>query len=220
MSLVTLDPYYSVEFYNQTRESLTNNGVKFREFISTKPPFHFFLEVPDVPTFIDYDRVPKTYSRWLVNIVQALKPNDDYIYRRREGLAGPSAVALFAVNDALRAVQKTGEGVFFTSTRDRALEISRLFPRKIWWCGRYYSGKYRVFLSDSLLIKNFLRPDDVLVQSKKFKSVLELEVELNVMAFQERDRLVKMSQTPYLLDGKLRDLTSVRPEIGNKFVLS
>ena len=217
---VTIDPYYDIQFYNQCKEALTNNGVQYKEFISVKAPYEFYFEVQNPPTFINYDEAPESYSKWLVNIVTALKPNDDYIYARRDDYVNIKAVNHYAINDALRSAAISREGIFFSATKDEVLKISKEYPRKIYYMGRYFNRKYRVFFTDNLIIMNFLRAEQILVQSKDFKLVTELEVDLNWNVFHREDRLVKISETPYILNGKYYPSTSVRPELSDRYVLS
>lgn len=220
MGYYTIDPYYNTEFYNQCKEALKNNGVQYKEYISVKAPHEFYFETPSAPTFINYDEANESYSRWLVNIVTALKPNDDYIYTRRDSFTATAAVNHYAINDALRSSAITKEGIFFSATRDEVLRISKEYPRKIYYMGRYFNRKYRVFFTDNLIIMNFLRAEQILVKGKGFKSVTELEVELNWNVFQRADRLVKVSDTPYVLSGKYYPPVSIRPEISDRYVLS
>lgn len=217
--IITIDPYYDVQFYNETLEALKNNKIQFKEFISTKPPYDFYLEVQNEPMFINYDKTSKEYSRWLVNIIKSLKPNDDYIYRRRESYTNKKAINHYAINDALKTVQTSGEGIFFNANKEEITRISKEYPRKIYYFGKYFKRKYRVFLADQLIIRNFLNPENVLVQSDSFKHVTELEVNLNYNIFLLKDRLEKLSETPYVQNGKYYPIQSVRPEITDKYTL-
>ena len=218
MSLVTIDPYYDVQFYNECKEALKNNNKDFIEYISTKPPYHFYLDVDDEPAFINYDTAKDNYSRFLVNIVKPLKANDEYIYARKEAYSNIKAINHYAINDALRSANKTEQGIFFNVTKEEVLRISKEFPRKIWFMGRYFNRKYNLFFTDSLLVKNWLIDEQILVESRNVKNVLDLELELNYKIFHEKDRLVKISETPYILNGKYYSV-SVRPEITDKYIL-
>lgn len=218
MSLITIDSYYDVQFYNECKQSLENNGVQYKEYISTKPPYQFYFEVNSEPTFINYDVINPSHSRFLVNLVKPLKANDEYLYERRESYANIKAINHYAVNDALRSAQKSGQGVFFTATKDQILRISKDFPRKIWFMGRYFNRRYVIFFTDNLMVKNLLNSDQVLVESREVKNVTDLEVELNYRVFRERDRLEKLSETPYVLNGKFYPVP-IRPELTDKYTL-
>lgn len=218
--LVTIDDYYSVNFYNQCLQALKNNGVEFDEFISSVAPYRFYLRVDQPPTFVNYDEVSTSFERHLVSIIKPLKPSDDYLYLRRESFQDKKGLKQYAINDALGSGQKSGEGVFFSSTKEEILRVSREYPRKIWFMGRYFNRKYRVFFADSLLIKNFINEKDIMIAGSSFKNITELETQLNLKYFMLQDRLLKLSETPYVQNGRFHPISSVRPEITDKYVLS
>lgn len=218
--LITIDDYYDVNFYNECVQALKNNGVKYSEFISTVSPFYFYFEVENAPTFINYDEVSPSYARYLVNIIRPLKPNDDYLYMRRSSFVNRKAIQHYGINDALGAGQTSGQGVFFTATKEQILRISKEYPRKIYYMGRYFNRKYRIFFADDLIIKNYLNDKEVLVESDSFNLITDLESELNYRFFKLQDRLMKLSQTPYVQNGQFYPISSVRPEITDKYVLS
>lgn len=220
MSLITIDDYYDIKFYNETKEALKNNGIDFKEYISTKAPYQWYLETRDEPKFINYERTSRQYSRWLVNIVRPLRPNDAYIYERRDSYTNTKAISHYAINDALETGEKSGEGIFFTAMKEEILSISKDYPRKMYFFGRYFNNKYKVFFADSLMVKNFLDPQNILVESKSFKSVTELEVTLNYNVFKLKDRLEKLSETPYVVEGKYYPVKGINPEISNMYVLT
>lgn len=215
---ITIDPYYNIQFYNECKEALKNNNVKFKEYISTKPPYQFYFEVDRTPMFINYDLANQSYTKWLVNTIKALKPVDEYLYQRRDTFSELKGLRQYGLNTPLLESEKTGEGVFFSGNKDQILQISKQYPRKIWFMGKYFSRKYRVFFTDSLMVKNYITSDQILVQSNTFKSPTELEVELNYKIFREKDRLEKISETPFILNGTYYPV-SVRPEISDKFII-
>lgn len=217
MALITIDPYYDIQYYNECKEALKNNGIEFTEFISTKPPFEYYFEIPDLPVLVNYDKVPRSYSKWFVSVVRALKPNDDYIYERRASYTGLKAINHYAVNDVFEAMQKSGECILFTSTKAEIQRLSKKYPRKIYYMGKYFNRKYNLFAVDKMIFRNYITTDQVLVESRSFKHITELEVELNFKIFHEKDRLLKLSETPYILDGKYYSISSARPEITDKF---
>lgn len=217
--IITIDPYYDVNFYNECKEALSNNGVQYKEYISTKPPYYYYFDVSNPPTFINYDVADKSYTRYLVNIVKPLKPNDAYIYMRRDAYSNLKALNRYAINEPLDAAAKTGEGIFFAAEKEEILRISNEYPRKIWFMGRYFNRKYKIFFADKLIIKNYINSENILVQGNDFSSPTELEVKLNFNIFREKDRLEKLSSTPYVLNGKYYSVGSVRPEISDKFTL-
>ena len=219
---LTIDDYYDTNFYNECIEALKNNKVEFNEFISTAAPYNFYFEVQDddSPKFINYDEVPRSYNRFLVNKIIALNPKDDYIYQRRTTYVNKAALDHYAVNDALETAEQSGEGIFFTATKEEILKISKEYPRKMFYMGRYFNRKYKVYFTDNLIVKNYLTKNQILVESNSFNHVTDLETELNLKIFHLKDRLVKLSETPYVLKGKIKTMGSIRPEVSDRFVIS
>lgn len=216
---ISIDDYYSVDFYNECLNALDNNKVDYNQYMMAKPPYHFVIEVDSAPTFINYDEVPKNLERFLINLTQPLKESDRHLFLRRESVANKKAINQYAMNDAFRQIQKTKECIFFTAKPSQVQEISRKYPRKIYYFGKYYGRKYRVFAADSMMIKNHLDPDQILVQSDKFNSVTELELELNYKVFMSKDKLTKIADTPYLLNGSYSAVATTRPDLTDKFTL-
>ena len=218
--IVTLDQYYDTNFYNECLQALKNNGVEFKEYISTKAPYQFYIDVDVQPAFVNYDEVSQSYGRHLVNVIRPLTPQSDYVYLRRDSYSGPKALQQYGINDALRSAQETKEGIFFTATRESILRISKEYPRKIWFMGRYFNRRYVVFFADSLLIKNYLNSENILVEGSGFGDVTDLETELNYRVFHLKDRLMKLSETPYVQGGKFHPISSTRPDITDTYVLT
>lgn len=217
--IITIDPYYEIGFYNECLEALQNNRVQFHEYIDTKAPYNWYIEVPTPPTFLNYDDVNTSRSRYLVNLVQPLRPSDDYKYRRRSSFSDKKALEHYAINDAFSAVDESGQGIMFTATKDEVLNFSKEYPRKVWFLGRYFNRRYVIFMIDSMFGEAYLRNDQILVKSSSFKSPTELEVELNYKVFHLNDRLTKLSETPYVQNGVIHPLT-IRTEFKDKYKIT
>ena len=213
---ITIDDFYNVDFYNECKEALKNNKVEFNEYINSKPPYNFYFEVDRPPTFINYEEAPNALERFLINVIEPIKPNDAYKFLRRESIKNRQAVKHYGYSEPFEAMEKSGEGIMFTARKEEILRISKEFPRKIWFMGKYFNRKYVIFFTDSLLIKNYIDPDQILVEGD---NPIKLEVKLNRNIFQGKDKLKKYSETPYLLDGRFVQVQSVRPELTDKFVL-
>lgn len=219
MSFYSIDEYYDVEFYKQVLEALKNNRVDFKEYISTIAPYNFIIECSDKPSFINYDEVPSNKTRFLVNLITPLTPSSAYIYERRNSIVNLDAVKHYAINDALGSAQITKEGIFFHATKEEILRISKEFPRKIYYFGRYFNNRYNLFFSDSLMIKNYINSEDILVESNNFKMASELETELNFKVFREKARLFKISETPYVINGRYYPISSASQVISKMYTL-
>ena len=68
MKYISFDNYYKQSDYNRFIMSAFNNGVPFKEYISIKPPYNWWLAIDDkdVPKFLDYD---ETKDDMVISIV-------------------------------------------------------------------------------------------------------------------------------------------------------
>lgn len=203
----TLDNYYSVKFYNETREALKNNQIKFKEFIEIKSPYNWYFKIDDnlKPIMVNYDEKQK--YRFLVQKVQALRPNEEYLLQRREDDAG-SNIKKYIFNDAFRDSEEYG--IFFhIKSKDELLKISKEFPGKIYYLGKYYDNKFRVCLCNNIMIKNYINPGQILLEkTPEMKEPGRFEAEFNYKVLKLNDYIIKYTETIYALNGSL-----VRPKV-------
>ncbi len=220
---VTIDPYYSIEFYNETKEALKNNRVHPEEYISMKTPFNWYLDVPREPIMVNYDVLSKPDSKFLVKKVKALRPNEEYkIYRRNDGI-GQKAILKYTENTPLREARKSDYAVFFNArSKEQITTISKEFPGKIWYMGRYFSNKYKVMLCTNKMILNHISPDEILLEKRgeEFKEPGRFEAEFNFKILRQYDYLEKYTETPYFKDGSfnLPKIVGDR-EISKRFII-
>lgn len=216
--LITIDPYYDTVFYNECKQALKNNGVEFKEFINIKPPFDWYFELDQKPIMVNYDEATESESRWMVNAVQPLRPNEEYLLLRRDNDNGPKALFRFVENEPLRIARKSEYAVFFTvRNKEEAQSLSKDYPGKIWYMGKYYNNKYRVCLATHAVVKNFLNPDQILLE-KEGDEPGRFEAELNFKVFKMNDRLIKFTETPYFEDGKYKPI-NIKGELSSRFII-
>lgn len=202
VSLLTIDPYYNIEQYNEGLSALKNNSVEYKEFISTKTPFNWFLELPQLPIMTNFDEVNKTEAKFLIAKVLPARANEEYLLQRRNSDDGYKALEKFTLNEPLR-LGKDGYACFFNiRNKEQLIDLSRLFPDKIWYFGKY-RNKFKVAYCTNAMIKNFIPKEDILVEkSGGDRGIYDLEVELNFKIFRLQDRLLKYTETPYFMNGK------------------
>lgn len=203
----TLDNYYGVKFYNDTREALKNNQIKFKEFIEIKSPYNWYIKLDDnlKPIMVNYDEKQK--YRFLVQKVKALRSNEEYLLQRREDDAGTN-IKKYIFNDAFRDSEEYG--IFFhIKSKDELLKISKEFPGKIYYLGKYYDNKYRVCICNNIMIKNYINPGQILLEkTPEMKEPGKFEAEFNYRVLKLNDYIVKYTETIYALNGSL-----VRPKV-------
>jgi len=206
MKFITLDPYYNNKFYNECREALKNNGIEFKEFVCTKAPYNFYFGVDDslTPMFVNYDIINKSDERYLVNVVTPVIPMDYYILTRKENDSSAKSIRKFVENEPLRQAIQSEYACFFNApSRNFVEQITKIYPFRVWYMGKYFSNKYRICLTCDESIKNFIRAEDILVEryGDQYKEVGKFEAVLNYKIFTLRDHLVKYTLTPYIENG-------------------
>lgn len=218
--IFTIDPYYDIAFLNRTLETLKNNRVPYELLIDSKQPYNFYIESPMSPVFLDFDEVPDSRKRFLVSTTKAYTPSNDYIYMPRQNNTGLKGFKHYQQNDVFKAMQKSGEGIILNLSMQQAQEISKEYPRDLYFLGRYLGNTHRLFQADSLLLKNYLdSKHTILVQSSSFTFSTELESYVNYNRFQLKDRILKLDVTPKFRNGKFIQ-PPIRNEYRSKFLLS
>ena len=215
---ITIDPYYDISFYNEAKEALKNNNVEFEQYINIKPPYDWYFKLDTKPLMVNYDQATDSESRWMVNTVLPLRANEEYLLLRRENDNGPKALLKFVENEPLKAARTSDYAVFFTiRNREEAEKLSKEYPGKIWYMGKYYNNKFRVCLATHRTIRGFLIDDQILLErNKELSEPGRFESELNWKVFRMNDMLVKFSETPYFEDGKFKPV-KIRGDHSNKF---
>lgn len=196
---VSIDTYYGVEFYKQCIEALKNNEVSFKEFISIKSPFKWWVKLDTAPIMVNYDIASKEEERFLINKVIPNRPNSEYLLLRRDDISIDS-LKRYTENEPFQKCRSTG--LFFkVQNKAELLRISKDYPKKIWFIGKYYNNKYNVCMAEDSIIKNFLPPESVLLENT-FKEYGRFEVEFNWKILLLKERIVKFTETPYALNGQ------------------
>jgi hypothetical protein len=150
--------------------------------------------------------------------VQPLRPNEEYVLQRRDNDSGPKALLKFVENEPLRTARTSDYAVFFTiRNREEAESITKDYPGRVWYMGKYYENKYRVCLATHPVVKNFLNPGQILLEkNKELSEPGRFESELNWKVFRGNDMLVKFTETPYFEDGRFVPV-KIRGDSSNKF---
>lgn len=216
---ITIDPYYSNTFYNECKEALKNNNVQFQEFVNIKAPYNWYFKLDRTPLMINYDVSTNSENRWMVNVVKALRPTEEYLLLRRENDTGINGLLKFIENEPLRLARLSDFAAFFTvKNRDELQNITKEYPGKIWYFGKYYKNKYRVCLAIHPTIKAFIHRDQILVEkTPELSSPGYLESELNYKIL-KGDMLIKFTETPYFENGQyIRP--KIKGDISTKFII-
>ena len=195
---ITIDPYYDIKFYNSALEALKNNKVEFSEFISVKPPYNWYLQLVQAPIMVNYDTIKD--PRWLVSRVRPNQINQEYLtYRRSDGHG--KNFEKYINNPVLSEAYKSGFACFFNASNLGSVkELSKQIPSRIYYFGKYMSGRYKVCLSCDPNILMFLNPDQLLLE-KDSSEPGRFEAEFNTKVLLKKEFLVKFYEVPYAEHG-------------------
>lgn len=198
----TLDEYYDVNFYNQTKQALKNNNINFIEFLEIKNPYRWFFKLDDSvkPIMVNYDTIDK--NRFIVSKVLPLKSNDEYLLQRRNNSEGINIIR-YIYNDAFNSINDYG--VFINvKNREEFINLSKEYPGKIYYLGKYYNNKFKVCLVNNPMIKNYILPDQILLEkTPDMKEPGRFEAEFNYRVLKFNDYLIKTTETIYSENGKI-----------------
>jgi hypothetical protein len=201
MNYVTIDDYYDIEFYNECRNALLTNNTPVIEYINVKPPYSWYLELDNLPVLVNYDRLSRSMEKYIVNKVEPATSNEEYLLQRRDSNSGKKSLDIYVKNAPLREADNSDFACFFNArNKDQLLELSKTLG-KIYYFGRYYN-KFKVAMCTNKMIKNFIDPDDILVE--KSSGAIQMELDLNWKVFKLNDRLRKFTETPLFVDGKYK----------------
>jgi len=198
--IFTIDPFYDVNHYNESLQALENNKVKYEEFILLRTPYSFYLRLENKikPSMLNYENVTK--SRWnsLLTKVRPLVPRDILkLYRFNKNL---SSIKDYINNDAFNEALKSKRTIIFQyKNQEQLLNLSKTYG-KIYILGKYINNRYRLAMCFDPNIKNVLFPKSILIDMKEHK-LGELELEINNKILNNREKIIKWTQTPYFLNG-------------------
>ena len=201
---ITLDDYYTTLEYNQSIQALKNNNKEFKEFISIKSPFNWYIKIDEEPIMVNYDLAKKSDVRFLVNKVQTLKDNEEYLFQRKDDSNSSKGVTKYSENIPLREARFSDYSCFFNAiNQEQLIQISKELPVKIYYFGRYLK-KYKVCLCTNKMILNFINKDQILLEKEQKQEPGRFEAELNYKVFKNLDFLDKYTFTPYFENGSYK----------------
>lgn len=195
--LISIDDFYSVDYYNTCKEALLNNGVPFKEYVSITGNNKWYLDVPSAPIMVNYVVCPKSEERYLVNKVCALEPSSEYRYYRK--IDGYKRLALnYIRNDAWSSLDGKSAWLVKIDSKEQVLKWSQIDREtKIWYLGKYFGNRYRFALITSSLLRSLIPRENILAEKTSSMSVEMFETEINYKVLYLKERIFKFSETPY-----------------------
>jgi hypothetical protein len=209
MIYITFDEFYDVNQYNSFISAAKNNDVELTEWISTRPPFNWYigLEYADLPKFVDFETATGQQEDYLVKKTAPYTPSDEYKLYRRETDSNTN-FGKFVVNDMWDYLSSKGSYVLFRDIpRETLMEISKspeLQDTKIWYIGKYRG--WDLWITDNKFIKGLLNTSRIIKEdydSKTLqKSPWEIERYINYMIIRNDKMDDKRTKTAYIENGR------------------
>jgi len=202
--LISIDNYYDVNFYNQCLTALKNNGIKYKEYLSTTGSFNWYIDIPQKPIMVNYDVCPKSEERYLVSKVNSLIDFTRYKYYRRLDSQGVFAEK-YIINDYFEDIKDKEAWVFKVNSKNDLERLSSLDENaRIWYLGKYLGNRVRFAITTSELIRVFIKREDIFYSKKDNEKLDRFETEFNYRVLMGKDKLAKFDFTPYFENGKLK----------------
>jgi hypothetical protein len=204
----TIDPYTTINEYNQALQALENNNIKYDEYISLIGNYNWFLTLENgqKPIMINYDSMTGNEWKHAVSKVKPLVSNDIYLLYRREG---KKDVSKYIENDVFRKARKNKNIIFQVKNREEMVQLSKLFG-EIYPLGVYLNGSIRLGICFDPEIKSFLLPDRILLELGPHKQGA-LEKLINYKILRNQDKIIKYTKTPYWKNGKFYPTSPMSP---------
>lgn len=219
---ITFDSYYDVATYNSFKTAAKNNGIEYEEYLRVRPPYNRFLKIKDksdLPSFVNYDFATSSDIKWLVSTVKAVRPNEEYLLRRREG----KDIRYFdyILPKPLEEAHKEDYIMVFKAMSFTELSVlsKSLGNVKIYKWGTAKVKKYNIYYCFNPYIKGYLSTKDVLMEFGKEASSTaqkhdkavpsnpgDLEYYLNHFILVKEKLEDKTYEAEYWEDGKIHPL--------------
>lgn len=201
---ITIDPFMSIKEYSNVITALNNNNVKYNEFISTKPPYNWYINLNELPIMVNYDIGTPNDNRFLVSKVKPLRPNEFYKLKRRE-TDGTSQASLekFIYNDAFKDVKNKYAICFRYKSNVELQELTRKLGIRVYKLGTYRGRQLAIGYNK--YIKGEITPEYIVMEKlpKEMNNIGEFEMMINYKWLNSKDKIIKYTQTPYVENGKL-----------------
>lgn len=200
---ITFDNYYTIEEYIEFIQAAKNNNVVFKEFISIRQPYLWYVQVETPPQFVNYDVADKDIEKWLVSKLDARYPNEEYLLQRRVG--SNKQIEKYISPDPLKQARTEPYFLIFKSGGiPQLMELSKEIPEaKLWDLGDYRGYKY--VLTFNKYFKGHIPLDKILLEKtnpKDFSNPGEIEQYINYKILIKEKMINKTIELPFVKNGK------------------
>lgn len=199
--LISIDKFYTENFYNTCKEAMKNNKVLYTEYVSTIGTYKWYFDVPQKPFMINFEECPASERRYLVSKVIPLDMSDEYKYYRRGDSMGHFEPR-YVRNDVFNFILDKEAYLFKVKSKKQLVDLSKVDGSKIWYLGKYYGERYRFGITTSLACRILIPSEDVLAEKKSTETSEEFELRINYNILSNKEKIIKFAKTPYFENGR------------------
>ena len=203
MIYISFDKFYSNKEYNKFVLGAFNNGIKFTEFISIRPPYYWWVRIKesDLPNFLDYEKTHDT--RYLCSKIIPRYSSEEFNLSRKDNTPKQEFKS-FIENDVLKIARKQDFICVFFFQGLRIKDYSEKINSKVWVLG--LKGDYRIGICfDSNILKYIDKSNIILIEdSGDYRQVGELEARINYVWKPDLKLTHKTMESSYFLKGEYK----------------
>lgn len=202
---ITFDNYYTVTDYNNFLSNLDYNKVIYKEYVSIKAPYNFYIELDEkyLPVFLKYKEAPKGIEKYLLEKVQGFYPNEQFLLKRKVS-DSPTQIEKFVSPMIFQDINNNQYAcVFRYKNKEELIRITRELGIQVWILGK--QREWNLAFSYNKFIKNYVPLDWILVEKTKTSDFIEpgsFEYELNYKKLVKTKLTNKFLHYPYYDSGK------------------
>lgn len=211
---ISFDDYYEVQQYNEFLTAANNNGVEYFEYISSKPPFNWYIKIDekDLPTFVNFEEASSSTKKWLTNIMKPRRTNEVPKLLRRQ-TDNPKDFERFISPKELIEAKSAPYVMFFKSmNREQVMTFSKdLGDVPIYRLGEKTRRKGFIWFCANPYLQGIIPSNQVLLEKtskNQYNKPGELEQVLNYTVLVTEKIEGKGIEMPYFQAGKWHPLRS------------
>lgn len=207
--IFTFDPFYSPSVSNQFMEDYVSKGGKYRTYIMSQPPYHWYYEVKDsdAPKFLKYKLADGYAKRTMLPKLKAITPSDEVYLKRL--VRSPADFERFVSPNVFKKARVVDYFVVFrfksiaelTNISSQIGVKIYIFPKKV--------KNLLVACCFNKMIRNFVFQHNILLEKtnkSQYSGPGEIEFVLNTTKFSNEKIQFKTRKLAYVEDGIYRPL--------------
>lgn len=203
MYYICFDSYYNTSHYIDFIKNARNNGLKFKEYISSQVGYRWYIGLElksDFPKFLKYDILQD--RRYLLEVITPVSPSEqNYLLRK----SNQASFERFVSPDAFKQLKTEKYACCFKYQSISKLREISLYDIKIYLLGTQ-KGNIKLALTFDKFINNYITRSDILIEKTKkdqYSKPGEFEYHLNNKYLVNVGLTNKMLEYPTIFRGDL-----------------